>query len=498
MKCKVTVNKNTLFTEEGVSLYSALVPRGFGGACGGHGKCGKCKVKASGALSALTQKERDLLTNDEIESGVRLACMTYIEGDCDISYEEAGASQIRTDGDLREYVLSPSFVKYGAAIDIGTTTIALRLYDSAGNLISGQSCLNPQRSFGADVISRMEAALKGEAAAIAASIRNGVNELIKKAARGAGIDPHDIDGAVIAGNTAMLYLLTGEDVEPLTHAPFAAKRLFGCNVPASDIGLDAISENAVIYFPPCISAFIGADTTAAICSAGMYEAGGITMLTDIGTNNEIVLNDKGSFYACSTAAGPAFEGAGISCGMSGGDGAVDKVYLKDGKYRVRVIGDKAPAGICGSGIVDAVACMLDTEDLDETGYLEEDITLDENVTLTQKDIRAIQLAKGAVHAGIVTLLKTSGVKIEEVDTLYIAGGFGSYLDKENAAKIGLIPAELKDRITVTGNAALSGASLLLLSLPLRSECEAAVKKIKTVQLASNPLFVSEYAEAMLF
>ena len=225
---------------------------------------------------------------------------------------------------------------------------------------------------------------------------------------------------------------------------------------------------------------------------------GVSVLTDIGTNNETVLNNNSEILACSTAAGPAFEGAGISCGMSGSAGAIDKVIIKDGRYSYHVIGDTEPVGICGSGIVDAVACMLQSGDLDETGYLEDDIAIAENVTLTQKDIRAVQLAKGAVHAGIRTLLKTSGVRADTVGALYIAGGFGSYLDKENAAKIGLIPYELKDRISVIGNGALSGASLLLLSQPLRNECEAAVSKIKTVQLASNPLFVNEYAEAMLF
>lgn len=500
MKHNVTINGKTFKAEENETLYSVLKSSGSGvdAVCGGHGKCGKCRVIVSGAVSEPTEKELRALTDEDIKAGVRLACMTLVKGDCFIRTSGAGNTRIYTDGGLREHIHAPAFEKYGVAVDIGTTTVALRLYDKNGALLSERGCLNPERRFGADVISRMEAAIKGESAEIAAAIREGVNELIKNAAEDADIDPYEIDGAVIVGNTAMLYLLCGDDTEPLTHAPFEAKRLFGETVPASGIGLNALSENASVYFPPCVSAFIGADTAAALCAADMYGRGGIYVLTDIGTNNETVLNDNGDISACSTAAGPAFEGAGISCGMSGGDGAVDKVYLDNGEYRVHVIGGKAPAGICGSGIVDAVACMLERGDLDETGYLEDDVTITGKVTLTRKDVRAVQLAKGAVHAGIKTLLKTSGLECKDVEKLCIAGGFGSYLDKENAAKIGLIPSGLKDKITVAGNGALAGASLLLLSLPLREECENGVKSIKTVQLASNPMFVSEYAESMLF
>ncbi|MBQ3870777.1 MAG: DUF4445 domain-containing protein [Clostridia bacterium] len=498
MKHKVTINGKIYFIDENGSLYDAVSAAGFSGACGGRGRCGKCKVRVAGDVSDITDKELKILTADEIKNGVRLACSVYVKGDCAVTFDASGEAQIETDGELRDHVLSPVFDNYGVSVDIGTTTVALRLYDKKGALVSEQSCLNPENIFGADVISRMEAAISGKSVQIANSIRSGLNELIKKAADSAKIDSLLIDAAVITGNTAMLYLLTGDDVEPMTHAPFTVKNLYGRPYKAAGIGLSSFSDDTAVYFPPCVSAFIGADTVCALLSSYAYDPGKINVLTDIGTNNETVLNNKGVLYACSTAAGPAFEGAGISCGMGGSAGAVDKVRLGSNGYSVHVIGETEPAGICGSGIIDAVACMLEKEDLDETGYLEEDVMIAGNVTITQNDIRAIQLAKGAVHAGIKTLLKTSGVDCNAVDTLYIAGGFGSFLDKENAAKIGLIPYELKDKVVSCGNAALSGASLILLSAPLKKECELLASKISTVSLASNPLFVNEYTESMLF
>ena len=499
MKHNVNVNGKTFLCDDNETVYSVLKTAGesIDAVCGGHGKCGKCRVIVSGSVSDLSEKERRVLTDAEIKDGVRLACMTLIKGDCTVSTFNNDA-RICTGGDLREHIHSPIFKKYGIAVDIGTTTIAMRLYDKDGRLLSECGCLNPGRRFGADVISRMESALKGESAAVASSMREGINGLIKKSSAEAGIYSEDIDGAVIVGNTAMLYLFSQENVEPLTHAPFATKNLFAVTLKSAEAGLESLSKDAVVYIPPCISAFIGADTAAAICASAMNVNDGVTLLTDIGTNNETVLNNKGEILACSTAAGPAFEGAGISCGMSGGDGAIDKVFLDNGEYRVHVIGGGNPAGICGSGIIDAVACMLVRGDLDETGYLEEDICIADNVTLTQKDIRAVQLAKGAVHAGIKTLLKTAGLDIKDVGSLFIAGGFGSYLDKNSAEKIGLIPYGMKDVIAPIGNGALAGASLLLLSAPLITETEELAKRVKTVSLASNALFINEYTESMLF
>ena len=499
MKCRVIFNGKEYEADRGVNTGDFLSALGFELICGGAGKCGKCRILCSGGLSEPSATEKELLGEELIKSGVRLACRTYITGDCVINTEGKGYAVVKGDGILPEFSLCPSFKKYGVAVDIGTTTVAARLYGVDGSLLSSSSGMNPQRRYGGDVVSRMEAALDGKGGELASVIREYVSELIKKAASDAGVSTDGIDGAVITGNTVMLSFLTKTDTEPLTHAPFETSRLFGETVSAGDIGLTALPKETGVYLPRCVSAFVGADIVTALTAARIEKTDKTVVLTDIGTNGEIVLKNNNGTFACSTAAGPAFEGAGISAGMSGSSGAIDRVWVENGKIKARVIGGGEPAGICGSGIVDAVAALLDTELLDETGFMEDgDAVILPPVTLTQKDIRAVQLAKSAIHAGIITLLKTAGVGCGDVDTLYIAGGFGSYLDVSNAAKIGLIPAELEKKVKVIGNAALSGASALLLSEPLKQSSDCYAKSIKTVNLAANPLFVSEYTEKMMF
>ena len=349
----------------------------------------------------------------------------------------------------------------------------------------------------------MEAALAGHAAEIAATIRQALGEMFAELASEAGIEPSRIDAAVVTGNTVMLHLLTLTDVEPLTHAPFHASRLFGETLSAGELELDSLRPDAPVYLPPCSAAFVGADITTALLASGIPDSDETAVLVDIGTNGEMVLKSGGSLSATSTAAGPAFEGAGISMGMSGREGAVDRVHIEeeDGekKLAAHVIGGGEPVGICGSGLVDAVACLLETEALDESGYLEDDpAEILPPVALTQQDIRQVQLAKSAIHAGMRTLLKTAGVSPRSVDRLCVAGGFGSYLDIKNAVAIGLLPEELLAKVHVLGNAALSGASMLLLSAGLRDKCEAMTKEIRQVALASNPVFAAEYMERMLF
>ncbi len=499
--CKVLYNGISYEAEEGENLGAFLRERGLQiFICGGHGKCGKCRLLCRGDLSSPTDREKTVLSKEELGSGVRLACQAYITGDCEIISDDQIKAEIKVDGNMPDINLSPAYEKYGIAVDIGTTTVALRLYNKNGVILSEQSAYNTQRAYGGDVVTRMEAALKGDGEKITEAIRKLLCELTSAASKDAGISANDIDGAVMTGNTVMLYFLTGTDTEPLTHAPFDAKRLFGEAVTAKSIGLDVLQADTKIYLPPCISAFVGADITCAVISSQIYKNGGIAVLTDIGTNGETVLNHNGSLYACSTAAGPAFEGAGISCGMSGSVSAIDRVrVLPDGALDVHVIGGVKPAGICGSGIVDAVASLLQTGAIDETGYMEDEETvISPPVVITQADIRAVQLAKSAIHAGIKTLLSHAKIKCDDVDTLYIAGGFGSYLDVKNAGKIGLIPNGLTERVKVLGNASLTGASAVLLSKELAKTAKELAKSVKTVELAANPVFADEYMKNMMF
>ncbi|MBP5729897.1 MAG: DUF4445 domain-containing protein, partial [Clostridia bacterium] len=314
------------------SLLQSAVPGVASAAmpCGGHGKCGKCKVRAAGALSPVTAAERHFLTDDELAAGMRLACQTFAEGNVELTLPDAErAARIITDGELPQYSLAPGFSAYGAAVDIGTTTVAATLYDARGTRLAQASALNPQRRWGADVISRMEAALAGEATELAAAIRAEICGLLTSLATQAGIGTECIDGAVITGNTVMLHLLAGVNTEPLTHAPFIASELFGRTLRAAELDLSPLSPETPIYLPRCIAAFVGADITSALLAAEAYSPRHTELLTDIGTNGEMVLNIDGRLLACSTAAGPAFEGAGISMGMGGSAGAIDRVYLAE-------------------------------------------------------------------------------------------------------------------------------------------------------------------------
>lgn len=466
--------------------------------CGGHGKCGKCKVVARGRLSDPCEDEIKLLKADELDSGVRLACLTYALGDCEIqTLERKGVERIVTDGALPEIELAPAFENYGVAIDVGTTTLAARLYDKRAKLLSESSCINPQEAWGADVISRIEAALDGHARELAVAIRTAIDEIINELADAANIDSKEIDGVVITGNTVMLSLLAEQSVEPFSHAPFDAQRLFGEVVFAKALELTNFNEETAVYLAPCISAFVGADTTCAIMATELYRDNG-AMLVDIGTNGEIALWNNGRCAVCSTAAGPAFEGVGISMGMRGAEGAIDKVSLQNGELYAHVLGNVVPRGICGSGLVDAVACMLDIGVIGDDGYLEDDeFNVAEPVSLTPRDVRMLQLAKSAICAGIITLSECDSLDLSKISRLYVAGGFGSYLSRENAAKIGLIPRQLSEKMIAVGNAALGGASVLLLDKNARNKAEYLAKNAVTVDLSSNPVFSENYMNAML-
>ena len=496
----VIVNGTKHVAEEGVTLSSVLAPtHSVGMPCGGRKSCGKCKVIATGSLSELSKEELKFLSSDEISGGIRLACCTVVKGDCQVTSILDGDDSISTEGDIPDMALDPVFKKYGVAIDIGTTTLAARLYDTHGRMIADCSEINPQRGFGADVISRIEAALGGAATELAKVIRKMLNSMILGMSQKANISSMDVDSVVITGNTVMLHLLTETSTEPLSHAPFDAQRLFGETVSASELDLNCLEPQTPVYLPICAEAFIGADLTTALLASRITESDRVSLLVDIGTNGEMTLVNGDSLFLCSTAAGPAFEGAGLSMGMGAKTGAITKVRVENGEFKVNTIGNASPIGICGSGVVDAVAALLEAEILDETGYLDDDeAIISAPVSISQNDIRMVQLAKSAIHAGMRTLLHYAKIDCEQVDQLCIAGGFGSYLDIVNAGKIGLIPNELVPKVRVLGNAALVGAAMLLLNGGMRTECERILARGKVVILSADPVFNEEYVERMLF
>ncbi|MBP3370448.1 MAG: DUF4445 domain-containing protein [Clostridia bacterium] len=492
---KVIVNGETTLALAGMLLSEIIKAEK---PCGGHGRYGKCKVRASGIISSPTDDEKKLLSERELADGIRLACLTYAIGDCEI--ETLGAvrpEQIVADMELPKLELKPAFKKYGIAVDIGTTTLAARLYGANGTAIGDVSCINPQREWGADVITRVEASLNGKGRELANAIRGAVNDIIRELCSRDNINPMDIDGAVITGNTVMLSLLTEQSVEPFSHAPFNAERLFGETLTASTLGISILASATSIYLPPCISAFVGADTTCALLATELCKKD-TAMLADIGTNGEMAIWHGGKLTVCSTAAGPAFEGVGISMGMRGAYGAIDRVCIQNGQPYAHVIGDTDPIGICGSGLVDAVACMLDLEIIDSSGYLDEnEFMIKAPVSLTQEDIRMLQLAKSAICAGLMTLADSVHLGASDVDALFVAGGFGSYLNKRSATRIGLLPQKLAENSRAVGNAALSGACMLLLNTDLRERAERLADGASTLELSTNSVFADLYVSGMM-
>ena len=415
---------------------------------------------------------------------------------------------------------------YGIAIDIGTTSVAGFLYDlETGKHLKTSSGLNSQRIHGADVISRIDFAdtsyenLKKMQRLIYKDIMNIVFELSERV--------EDIKVLSFAGNTTMMHLLCGINPIAIAKAPFIPTSVSSRTVYFSEI-FNCIDSN-LLFNPVCIllpsiAGYVGADITAGLLTCNMDSDEKISLLIDIGTNGEIALSVNGDIITCSTAAGPAFEGANLSCGIGGVNGAIDKVKIDENELTFTTISDQNPIGICGSGIVSSIASLLNLGVIDETGRFEEDIdgfseitkrrivkingetafvfNFDEHNTplvyLTQKDIREIQNAKAAVCAGVELLIEKKNLKESDIDEVYIAGGFGNFLNIDDAFTIGLIPQKLKGKTKMAGNTSVVGATLCLLDYDMLDRCESIRKKVTYYELSSDKRFTDLYIDAMMF
>lgn len=477
--------QTVLIAEPGNRIADILRENGFkiNSPCGGRGICTKCSVMLKGQISSPSLAEQ--------KAGVRLACQAVLLGNAEVILpHEQDMESIEMSG-VTLVPASPMSGRYGAAVDIGTTTIAMNLYDlSTGKCLSTCGILNPQISVAADVMSRISAAMAGSSGLLQTQVEGAINTLMLQSCSLADIDMSDVESAVITGNTTMLYLLTGRDPASLSHAPFEAEYLF-------DETLIISGRNS--YLPRCMHAFVGGDITCAVLSSGMCGKNQTALLCDVGTNGEIALWKDGVLMVTSTAAGPAFEGAGISCGCGSVRGAIDSVCIKDRKLVVHVIGDGEAVGVCGSGLIDAVAAALELDLIDETGCMDQEfIELAPSVQLLPKDIRAVQLAKAAIAAGIETLLEEADTRIDEIEVFYIAGGFGSHLNLKSAASIGLFPEDLTDHAVILGNAALSGAAEMLLNIGTQQNGREIASLSRHINLGGNPNFNRNYMERMMF
>lgn len=502
----------------GISLMEALRSQGLypGEApCGGKGICGRCLMEVSGQLSPPSPAELALLSPGETR---RLACMAVIEGDCSVTVKASG-QKTAVESSTTAYRPDLGLCGLGAAVDIGTTTVVLYLYQlESGECLAVISDANAQRSFGADVISRIQYTMENPAglSTLRDRIRCQLNELLSQALSQAGRTGQELLRLSIAGNTVMLHLLAGLDPASIATAPFTPKSLFGEYYTAQSLGLDA-APNAQAYLIPCLSGYVGGDISAGLTAVRAAAAQEPILFLDLGTNGEMALGDEKGLLCCATAAGPAFEGGCISCGMSALPGAVDKVWLDNGKLSFSVIGDLEASGLCGSGLLDLVAVLLELGVIDETGRLlppeeaPEDYAgyisqtqggtafhLTPGLRLTGKDVRQLQLAKAAVAAGIETLLAHAGLEASAISRVYLAGGFGAWLRPESAAKLGLFPYGLLPKVQAVGNSAGAGASDILLSSKARLALEETVEKCRYMELSLCADFNERFIDCMAF
>ncbi len=416
------------------------------------------------------------------------------------------------------------------AYDIGTTTIACYLLDlRSGRQLSQSSMLNPQTTFGGDVIMRMKYCVENGLDELTDCVRKALNTLAAKSAATAMQKLRDVYLVTIVGNTCMHHLFMGISPASLAYAPYTAAVTDPIQAEAVNFGF-SVNPSARLFMLPNIAGFVGADTVGAALAAAMDDKEQLTLLIDIGTNGEMVLGTKAHLVACSTAAGPAFEGALISCGMRGAEGAIDHVKLMDGKLEYTVIGGGKPIGICGSGLIDLLSELVRVGLVESGGRMldDDEVEMDpackpfaglmesvgnlrafrlataeasgsgETLYFTQKDVREVQLAKGAMAAGIQMMCRHLGVAVDEIKSVMIAGAFGSYMSPVSACGIGLIPPQLGDRVSAIGNAAGEGSKLCALSIDEYRRAARLARSMDYLELAADPAFQDVFVDQLEF
>lgn len=518
--------------------------------CGGKGTCGKCRVTIVNDKNGKNDKIGTEITRQQV-----LACQTEYEEGMTIILPDQYSENDMT---IVDTVINPEKVsgkitdnaqeacdngkeELTAACDIGTTTVACHLLSrKTGRTLVTTAYPNVQRSYGADVISRIEAAKNDKLEEMRVAITGQIQQMINECLSRCGRENQQISRLVIAGNTVMCHLFTGLSPESIGRAPFMPQEYFGRNYKGGELGFANVDD---IYIMPAVSGYVGGDITSDMLYIDMYKTTACiqttnvfksytnqlihdkkdTLILDIGTNGEMVLGKSNDYTCCATAAGPAFEGAEIELGMSAVSGAISRVWIENDQIQVEVIGadrekgqTATAKGICGSGLIDALYVFLSLGLIDETGrikthrqvsykyhrYLGDDeeendcIFLTDEVYITQDDIRKLQLAKGAVAAGIAVLMETRGLKCDDIGQVFIAGGFGSVLDKRSAAGIGMIPAELVDRTVAIGNAAAGGAIIAATNPNAEKRLDEIAQSMKYIELSSDKNFSDEYIRQM--
>ncbi len=433
----------------------------------------------------------------ELQAGWRLACRIVPRGDLTLLVREWEGS-ILTDEAAVTFTPGEGL---GIAIDLGTTTLVAQLVDlESGGILAAKAALNHQRRHGDDVMARLASAVGGDGRkALFQSIRAQLGEMIASLIQETGISEKAVRQVVVVGNAVMHGFLFDEDPRYLAFSPYEPLETESREEQAKALGWEAIGE-ACVYFPPLLGGMVGSDVLAGILATEIHRQSHPAALTDLGTNAEVVVWDGWNLAVASAAAGPAFEGGRIEKGMIAQRGAIDSVSLRNGKPQVHVVGGTDPVGICGSGLVDAVACGLELNRILPSGRMEGPTQweLAQPVFISQADVRELQLAKGAVRACLDLLLEEMGLSPSHLERLYLAGGFGNYVSPRSAVRIGLFPVS-PDKIQPAGNAALRGCRrILLLGEAGRMACEEIRSRTRHVRLADAGSFQEAFVNAMSF
>ena len=485
MSCHVTFLPNDVSIDvpEGTAISDAAIKAGVSIKipCGGNGRCGKCAVTVGHQLV--------------------LACRTPVQDGMIVTIPEDYAGKVIAATDHRESVsddVSPLEGRYGLAVDIGTTTVAAEIIDLRnGRTIYRSADMNLQRARGEDVLARIQYSEEGGTSELKDLVIKTINDLISGCKE---IEPSSIDVAYIAGNTAMTHLFLGVDPSPIRLPPF--EPVFKeAESTGKECGLN-INPCARVICMPSVASYVGGDITSDIVDSGMDKASGLSLLIDVGTNGEVALGDAEMMLTCSSSAGPAFEGSQMTSGMLGREGAIDSVRIDDGKLEFTVIGDAEPKGICGSGIIDLVAQLFLNGMIDGRGNFTEKakavdgvFTVTKGIVITQSEIQNVIMTKAAIYSAARTMVRSLGIEFGDLDKIYIAGGFGNFINMESAISIGLFPDTDRSKYEYLGNASLSGAKHALMSQTFRERIDEVFPRMTYVDLGSDPVFFDEYMSA---
>lgn len=519
--------------------------------CGGSASCGKCIVRIDPKeICDPCEADKRFIDRMSLKDGYRLACMYLIDSDLVVSVPKesrTGTQRLQTEGLETGVTLNPMVSKrkaeniteilykdeiirtvpehdarvLGFAADIGSTKLAGYLMDlESGEVLAKTTAMNPQIPYGEDIISRITSAIRTteNSEKLHKTLVAGIKKLLEEACQAASQSNEEVYDIVLVGNTAMQHFLLGYDTKPLSRSPFKPQSLTHTDLPPETLRL---APYARVHVLPLIAGFVGADCVAATLATGIDKTKELCFMMDIGTNTEIVVGNKDKMDSCSCASGPAFEGAHIKYGMRAASGAIEGVWIDKGSLepRIKVIDDEKPIGICGSGLIDLLSEMLKTGIIDSSGRIQQsdnprirkngkvdeyvvvwsnETGSEEDITITQMDIRELQKGKAAIFSGAYIAMKELGLEPSDVENIYMAGAFGTYINRESALNIGMIPEFKLLDIEQVGNAAGTGARMALLSREARLDSQRIRERVDYIELATHPDYNKAYLDALQF